>query len=752
MLRPERMSRVSVTGSKRVMDDAIETIHEMNLLHVTEYGGGWEGFSPGDPVEGADDASQRLVTVRSLQSILGVDAEDAGPTRLVTDEALETELEEVRQEVNELDDRRDDIEDDLRAVEERIDLLEPFVELGIDLDLLSGYDALAVEVGHGDPDSVRAALDDAGIDTYELFTEGPMIAVFARTDEATLADELVNADFTAVEIPAVEEDGDAIHTADAVDPEEYRSELRHTKQKLESQLSTVEGELEDLRLDVAGFLLAAEEKLAIEVQKSEAPLTFATTDNAFVAEGWIPTERFDDFVATLSDAVGDHVEIEELERAAYNSDGHPETTEPVDDGSTGSHEPTAAADGGDDERAVTDGGTVTMSEEGPPVIQKNNALAQPFEVLVKAVSRPKYSEFDPTVVLLLTFPAFFGFMIGDLGYGALYTVIGAYLYTNYESPGFKSMGGITIWSGLFTMLFGVLYGEIFGLHVLGEIIFGGHPPIEKGLDTNAWAISWLVISVMVSLVHLNLGYIFDFIENVQHHGITEALYESGSWILMLNGIWVWIFSTHVSGPKPEFIYRVFDGGVVAATAGTEHVANYPALFDVGFGGFTPTVGIAGLAVFGLGAVLLLLGEPIEIVESLNVLVNALSYTRLAAVLLAKAGMAFTVNLLFFGAYQDDAGHFHFAMGKSIAEAESGEHFASWMFQGLVHPEFAGLAGLLLGIVVLVLGHILVLALGVTSAGLQAVRLEYVEFFGKFYEGGGREYLPFGYDREYTAED
>jgi Archaeal/vacuolar-type H+-ATPase subunit I len=46
----------------------------------------------------------------------------------------------------------------------------------------------------------------------------------------------------------------------------------------------------------------------------------------------------------------------------------------------------------------------------------------------------------------------------------------------------------------------------------------------------------------------------------------------------------------------------------------------------------------------------------------------------------------------------------------------------------------------------------VLALGVTSAGLQAVRLEYVEFFGKFYEGGGRQYLPFGYERTYTTTD
>ena len=50
----------------------------------------------------------------------------------------------------------------------------------------------------------------------------------------------------------------------------------------------------------------------------------------------------------------------------------------------------------------------------------------------------------------------------------------------------------------------------------------------------------------------------------------------------------------------------------------------------------------------------------------------------------------------------------------------------------------------------VFGHAIVLALGVTSAGLQAVRLEYVEFFGEFYEGGGDEYEPFGYERAYTS--
>ncbi|MEF8855237.1 MAG: V-type ATP synthase subunit I, partial [Haloarculaceae archaeon] len=152
MLRPERMSRVSVTGAKSVMNEVIEAVHDLRLLHITEYAGDWEGFEPGDPVEGADEAAQKLVTVRSLKTILDVTGEDAGPgNRLVTDEAVAEQLEDVRQEVNELDDRRDDIRGELRSVEERIDGMEPFVALGIPLELLGGYESLAVRVGNGDP-------------------------------------------------------------------------------------------------------------------------------------------------------------------------------------------------------------------------------------------------------------------------------------------------------------------------------------------------------------------------------------------------------------------------------------------------------------------------------------------------------------------------------------------------------------------------------------------------------------------------
>ncbi|PSP27143.1 hypothetical protein BRC65_07535 [Halobacteriales archaeon QH_2_65_14] len=67
------------------------------------------------------------------------------------------------------------------------------------------------------------------------------------------------------------------------------------------------------------------------------------------------------------------------------------------------------------------------------------------------------------------------------------------------------------------------------------------------------------------------------------------------------------------------------------------------------------------------------------------------------------------------------------------------------------PLHLGLEGALLGLPVLLLGHVVVFAIGGTAA-IQAIRLEYFEFFEKFYEGGGKNYQPFGYERSYTTDN
>ena len=624
MLRPERMSRVSVAGSRRVREEVIETVHDLHLLHLSGYDGSWEGFEPGDPIEGADDSAQQLVTIRSLQSILDVDREDAGPARIVDPEESERELEDVRTRVNDLDGRRDDLEDDRQEIDERLETMERLSSLRIDLDLLGGYETIDARVGEGDAEAVSRALEDSeDVASYEVFSgeNDRVVAAFARpaADAETgdpFEETLVGVEFTPITVPDAEGS-----------PEEVAAELRGRRQQTEADLEEVEESLQTVREEHGEFLLATEEYLAIDVQKREVPLSFATTENAFVAEGWIPTERFVDLAEALEQTVGEHVRIDELERASYDGDGGVRDRTPVEGGAGEAGEPTAADGSGEELRTDGSPARVESSKHGngsgpdsansrpvgedeelradgghsderpmagrPPVVQDNPDSAKPFETLVRVLNRPQYSEFDPSFLVFLTFPLFFGFMIGDVGYGLLYVLVGYAIYSRLDGA-LAALGAIAMWSGLFTIVFGVLYGEIFGLHTIGTVVWGGHPPIVKGLQPAEidYAQLWLLVSVLAGLVHVTAGYVLGFVKNLQH-GFREAVLESGSWILLMLGVWAWIFSRASADAKPAFLFEVFNGQP----------------FALGFAGLPEIVGWAGLVIgLGLGLVLMIAGE------------------------------------------------------------------------------------------------------------------------------------------------
>ena len=745
MLRPERMSKVSVTGAKSVMPTTVEAVHELNLLHLSDYDGSWAGFDNGSPTAGAEEASEKLITIRSLKSTLGLSGDEEFPPEEIDEGELETRLEEIRADVTELDDHRSELRENRRDIDNEIEQLQPFTTLGIDLDLLSEYDSIDVAVGRGNRGEIDTALAEADeVRAYELFGEGDVLAPFAAPAgdaDAPIDDALVGVEFSRVEIP--DADGD---------PESEISELERERRELESELESVESELERIKHEHGGFLLTAEEELSIEVDRAEAPLRFATTDHSFVAEGWIPSERYDELVDALQTAVGDRLEIEELERADYDRHGHPATHEEVEHEKRERQERNREADEEEtqptaedeaEQPAVADGGAVTMPDDGPPVKQDNPTGTKSFELLTKAVGSPNYTEFDPTVLLFATFPLMFGFIIGDIGYGLIYTAIGYYFYSSFDSKAFRQIGVIAAGAGIATMIFGVLYGEVFGLHL--DTLIGFHPPLAKGLSPGEghWATGWFVVTTLFGVLHLTIGYVLEFIEEYKLHGIKPAMTEAGSWLLALNGLWLFVFSRMGApesvggpgGPKPALLYRVFDGG--------EHAA-----FELGFAGLPIWTGWVGIALVAAGLALLAVGPTHELIEAHQVLAHVLSYLRIAAVLLAKAGMAFAVNLLFFGAYEHHD-EFHFLLGHGPEWAAAKYGAEAIMFPGLIH---GGPGALLAGIVVLVVGHIVVLLLGITSAGIQSVRLEYFEYFSKFYDGNGDAYAPFGTERQFTSAE
>jgi V/A-type H+-transporting ATPase subunit I len=133
-------------------------------------------------------------------------------------------------------------------------------------------------------------------------------------------------------------------------------------------------------------------------------------------------------------------------------------------------------------------------------------------------------------------------------------------------------------------------------------------------------------------------------------------------------------------------------------------------------GISPAL-LAGLAVAVVGFVLLIMGEGIiGIAELPTLLSNVLSYSRLLSIGISSAGIALAVNKLSYALFFSRGGVF-----------------------------------IIFGALMLIVGHAVNTALGILDSGLQSLRLHYVEFFTKFYSGGGTKYRPFGYERKYTEE-
>ncbi len=707
MLRPDRMSKVSVTGAKSVMPSVIETLHELTLVHLSEYDGSWPGFDNGAPLEGAEDASEKLVTVRSIKDALEIEGEQVDGIEDLTEAELETRLREVQSTVNNLDDQRNDLQDQIRSIDEQIETLEPFATLGIDLDLLWGYDRIDVVVGEGNHDEITQALREAeAIDAFETFRSDDVIAVAADgTGDDPIGDALVGVPFTLVEVPRKEGS-----------PKDRIEELRTKRRQLKEDVDAVEEDIAAVRDDVKSFVLAAERHLTVQVERTEVPLQFATTKRSFIAEGWIPTAEVDRFTQALHTAVGERIEVEEVERAEYESIGN-------------------------SEEAAADGGQPVTVDETPPTRMNNGTASSPFETLVRVVAHPKYSELDPTLIIFLTFPFMFGFMIGDIAYGLLYMAIG-YTVRGFGSDIMSALGNIAMWCGGFTAIFGYLYNDFLGMKLIkqgaeySEPLLPGLGLLHKGYkpgleDPELWVLSWIILAVVFGVIHMIVGWYMNYV-NERSHSTREALLESGSWIMAVVGLYLWLFSEHLAGEggsKPAFI------------AGEEALWFIPSI--------PTTVGFVGLGMVAVGVVLVAVHEGFTgVVEIPSIMLGqTLSYLRIPAVLLAKGGMAMVVLIL--SGLVLGADPLALVEGNSIYGLLVGGHLVELFPGGNI---VVGVLLTLIAVVVFLVGHTLVLLLGITAAGIQMLRLEYVEFFQRFYEGGGRKYEPFGRNTSEFTDD
>ncbi|MDY6769727.1 MAG: V-type ATPase 116kDa subunit family protein, partial [Candidatus Nanohaloarchaea archaeon] len=294
MIHPTEMARVSILGPKSAMDEVVEQLHDLQVLHIDDYDGRFDQADIGDPAEGAEELSDRLVKIRSVKSRLP-DA-DTGSA----DAAADT-IDELGERVDAIEEELDRIAAEKAEKEDLLEKLEYLAAVGLDPDDIQDYRAVDIHLGTVDSTAFTDELEDG---RYELYRDGDRIALFVDAD-LDVADLLRDAGFDRIDHgPLRELDGPVDQHLDRV-----RSDIRG----LEEDEAALREELAGIGAAWRDELEQEEAELAEELEKAEAPLSFATTDHAFIAEGWIPAERYDEVEAALEDAAGGSIHIEKLE-------------------------------------------------------------------------------------------------------------------------------------------------------------------------------------------------------------------------------------------------------------------------------------------------------------------------------------------------------------------------------------------------------------------------------------------------------
>jgi V/A-type H+-transporting ATPase subunit I len=654
MLTPEQMSRLLIVASKDQMTPVITELYRHNLFHIEDYvesgAKGYEGFKIGTPLSGASEASGDLVKLRAIQNTFSIRSDDFEVKERQKQSGLQVQIERelpaIEQEVEGLTVKRSKLETKIKEYEQKAAELTPFIGIPGDLDLYRGYSRLNVFAGY-------VAKEVSLSVPNEIFLKkgkaGNFIIVVAPVEHRNVVEgALQESGYQAVTIP--DESGD---------PQErisfYSSQIALFRKEIEE----VNQKLEAIKVKHASFLVACEELLKVQVAQTEAPLRFATTSEAFVAEGWVPSGSVVTIRQGLIEVTGGKIYVTEL--------------------AIGEHDIV-------------------------PVEYNNPSFSKPSQLLLDTYSRPKYTELDPTIMISIVFPIFFGLILGDVGYGILLLILCLGLRKFVKGEEGRQLLVVLRNASIASIFFGVLYSEFLGfpcpwayvlpsrhLNIGGK---GGHGPNIPGL---------MMVAIWIGIIHITLGRVLGMVNHArQDHGDhrIKAVLANAGWILVMWGILVIIWSIVQLPYMPDFTTLP------------------PVVMNLN------VAAVVGAVMLVIGALFIARDSGLELVELPTIISHTLSYSRLVAVGLSSVAIAMVVNYI--------------AIGMLIEPQ-------------LKNITLVGAIFIILGVIVFVGGHLMNMVLGILGGSLHSIRLHYVEFFTKFYKGGGKKYSPFGLNRRFTED-
>ncbi len=331
--------------------------------------------------------------------------------------------------------------------------------------------------------------------------------------------------------------------------------------------------------------------------------------------------------------------------------------------------------------------------EDAPVKLKNNRFASPAESIVTMYSTPSHGDIDPTPLLAFFFYFFFGMMFSDAGYGLL-MIIATAIALKVFKPDKRMRNNLKLFQycGVATVFWGLIFGSIFGdAPAMFYKMFTGNEITMKELlpwytlDTQKDALMIMIMSIALGLVHILVGMGCKFYVCIKSKRYAEAFFDTGLWMLLLVGFAV--LAVGIAG----FPVLVTVGAVIAIACAA---------------GLILTQGRSKKGIFGK-----LIGGVASLYDITSYISDLLSYSRLLALGLTTGVMAQVFNML----------------------------------SNLFGTSFIGIIFM---IVIFLAGHAITIGLNALGSYVHTMRLQYVEMFSKFYEGGGKPFEPFSTKSKY----
>jgi len=636
LFKPEKMSKVRIMVAKKHYLGALSALQDTGAMQIDpldERARGMLGNAENSMYKTMADYAQRF---RALErQMVPKPAKSKLSFNSIDELEKAADAIDIDGKVSELSSALEHIDANRKNLNSIIGICSSLEWFGHDLSILNGKSLGSFVLSGNDIHEAESALKNLSEDVYVIHNKSntSAIATVKRGHEKDFSRAISH--LQKIHIDSIPELRGT--------PKEIISKSSKEIAKLSKDRREIEEKLNAISASYFERVSAIREEFDIELGKIEVLTKMGATGSAVVLEGWVPSVKLRKLKSLLEHITDSMVLVETLH-----------------------------------------------TKELPPTKMSNPVTFKLFEFFVRFYSLPKSNELDPTVMFAIAFPIFFGFMVGDFGYGAVMLLGSLWLLNRLNHPkqhsrlpkkltsfvhmivsdnGLRILAKSIIPGSIIAMGLGVIFNEYFGFQLPYTALFN----VELGLPT------LLVIAGWIGVFMVSFGYVLGILNKLAIGEKREAMGKVG-WLMAAWGFVIFglnILHKAVLGPSnPMAIlsYILLIGGI------------------------------------GLIAFIEKVGSLMELPSLIS---HILSYTRLVGILLASVILAEVIDFIFIRAWH--------------------------------HSLLLGLIGTL----ILIVGQLFNIVIAMFEPGIQGARLIYVEFFSKFYSGNGREFSPFISNRKKT---